>query len=181
MRLLRSGDHRAFAEFIDKYKETVFLCCRKLGLSKDEAEDVASETFLAAYKGLRRYAGRAELSTWLWSIAYRKAVSFLRKNRRSRPIEADPDGQAADTDQKGPAAVLQDREIEKTVWAAVDRLPRPWGIAVILFYREQKSVAEMAKIMRANENTVKTYLFRARERLKTALAPAYGDQIDADR
>ena len=94
MRLLRSGDHRAFAEFIDKYKETVFLCCRKLGLSKDEAEDVASETFLAAYRGLRRYAGRAELSTWLWSIAYRKAVSFLRKNRRGRPIEADPDGQS---------------------------------------------------------------------------------------
>ena len=54
-------------------------------------------------------------------------------------------------------------------------------MAVILFYREQKSVAEMAKIMRANENTVKTYLFRARERLKTALAPAIGDQIDADR
>lgn len=181
MRLLRSGDHRAFAEFIDKYKETVFLCCRKLGLSEDEAEDVASETFLAAYKGLPRYAGRAELSTWLWSIAYRKAVSFLRKNRSGRLLESKPDGQIADGNHHEPAAVLQSRETEKIVWAAVDRLPRLWGVAVILFYREQKSIADITKIMRANENTVKTYLFRARERLKTALAPAFGDQIDADR
>ena len=63
LQLLRSGDHRAFAEFIDKYKGMVFLCCRTLGLRDDEAEDVASETFLAAYNGLRRYGGRAELST----------------------------------------------------------------------------------------------------------------------
>jgi len=70
LRLLRSGDHGAFAEFIDKYKETVFLCCLRLGLAEDEAEDVASETFLAAYNGLSRYSGRAELSTWLWSVEY---------------------------------------------------------------------------------------------------------------
>jgi RNA polymerase sigma-70 factor (ECF subfamily) len=177
LRLLRSGDQQAFAELIDKYKETVFLCCRKLGLAEDEAEDVASETFLAAYKGVRRYAGRAELSTWLWSIAYRQAVSFLRKNRRHRLLEAEPDGQMADSNELGPAAVLQGRETEQIVWAAVDRLPRLWAVAVILFYREQKSVAEVAKIMRTNENTVKTYLFRAREKLKTTLAPAFGDQI----
>lgn len=180
MRLLRSGDHRAFAELIDKYKETVFLCCRKLGLAEDQVEDVASETFLAAYKGLRRYASRAELSTWLWSIAYRKAVSFLRKNRMHRLLEAELDEQMADNNEPGPAAVLQGRETAKIVWAAVDRLPRLWAVAVILFYREQKSIAEIAEIMRANENTVKTYLFRARERLRTALAPAFGDQIDAD-
>ena len=74
LRLLRSGDHGAFARFTDKYKETVFLCCRRLGLRDDEAEDVASETFMAAYTGLQRYREQAELSTWLWSIAYRRAT-----------------------------------------------------------------------------------------------------------
>ena len=177
LRLLRSGDHQAFAELIDKYKEAVFLCCRKLGLAEDEAEDVASETFLAAYKGVRRYAGRAELSTWLWSIAYRQAVSFLRKNRRHRLLEAEPDGQMADSSELGPAAVLQGRETEQIVWAAVDRLPRLWAVAVILFYREQKTIADIAEIMQAKENTVKTYLFRARERLKTALAPVFEEDV----
>jgi RNA polymerase sigma-70 factor (ECF subfamily) len=167
--LLRSGDERAFAELIDKYKETVFLCCRTLGLKQDEAEDVASETFLAAYRGLKRYKGRAELSTWLWSIAYRKAVSYLRKNRRKWRLLAEPDEQLADSEQRGPVSAAQDSEQEEIVWQAVKRLPPLWATAVMLYYRQEKSIADIAEIMQAKENTVKTYLFRARERLKSAL------------
>lgn len=180
LRLLRSGDHGAFAQFIDKYKETVFLCCRKLGLREDEAEDVASETFLAAYKGLSRYRGQAELSTWLWSIAYRQAVSYLRKNRRRWQLEAgqDESRQVGSGKEQEPAAAIQGKETEKIVWEAVERLPRLWAMAVILYYREQKSIIDIAKIMQAKENTIKTYLFRARQRLKKALAPAFGDDID---
>ncbi|MHC4559572.1 MAG: RNA polymerase sigma factor [Planctomycetota bacterium] len=181
LRLLRSGDHQVFAEFIDKYKETVFLCCRKLGLTEAEVEDVASETFLAAYKGLSRYSERAELSTWLWAIAYRQAVSYLRKNRRQRQLDAEPDENIADSKEQEPAAATQSKETEKIVWQAVDRLPRLWAVAVILHYREEKSVADVARIMQAKENTVKTYLFRARGRLKKTLAAAFGEETDADK
>jgi RNA polymerase sigma-70 factor (ECF subfamily) len=173
LRLLRSGDHQAFAKFIEKYKETVFLCCRRLGLREDEAEDVASDTFLAAYKGLSRYGGRAELSTWLWSIAYRQAVSYLRKNRRQWQLEAELDERIADSKQQGPAAAVQSREIEKIVWEVVERLPRLWAMAVILHYREEKRICDIAKIMQIKENTVKTYLFRGRERLKEMLDAAF--------
>lgn len=175
---LRRGDQDAFAEFIDSYKETVFLCCRRLGLREDEVEDVASETFMAAYKGLQRYRGRAELSTWLWSIAYRRAVSFLRKNRRQMPLAADIKAPIAGRREDEPAAVLQDREQHELVWQAVERLPRLWSMAVVLFYREDKGVAEIARIMNAKENTVKTYLFRARDRLKEMLALPLGEWTD---
>lgn len=180
LRLLRSGDHGAFARFIDKYKETVFLCCRRLGLREDEAEDVASETFLAAYNGISRYSGRAELSTWLWSIAYRRAVSYLRKNRRQWRLEAEPyeSRQVGSGEEQEPAAAMQGEETEKIVWEAVERLPRLWAMAIILYYREGKSIIDIAKIMRTKENTIKTYLFRARQRLKKALAPAFGEDID---
>jgi RNA polymerase sigma-70 factor (ECF subfamily) len=180
LRLLRSGDHGAFAQFIDKYKETVFLCCRRLGLREDEVEDVASETFLAAYKGLSRYSGRAELSTWLWGIAYRQAVSYLRKNRRQWRLEAEADEsrQVGSGEEQEPAAAIQGKETEKIVWDAVERLPRLWAMAIILYYREEKSIIDIAKIMRTKENTIKTYLFRARQRLKKALAPAFGEDID---
>ncbi|MHC4489098.1 MAG: RNA polymerase sigma factor [Planctomycetota bacterium] len=181
LRLLRSGDHQAFAEFIDKYKETVFLCCRRLGLRDDQVEDVASETFLAAYRGLSRYSGRAELSTWLWSIAYRQGVNYLRKNRGQWQLEAEPDEQIAGSKERGPAASAQGKETEEIVWEAVERLPRLWAMAVILHYREQKSIADIAKIMKAKENTVKTYLFRARARLKEILAAAFGEDIDAEK
>jgi RNA polymerase sigma-70 factor (ECF subfamily) len=180
LRLLRSGDHGAFARFIDKYKETVFLCCRRLGLREDEAEDVASETFMAAYKGLQRYRGQAELSTWLWSIAYRQAVSYLRKNRKHLQLEAEPDDlhQPGSSQEHEPAAVMQGQETEKIVWQAVERLPRLWAMTVILYYREEKSIIEIAKIMQTKENTIKTYLFRARRKLKQALAPAFGEDVD---
>jgi len=181
LRLLRSGDHQAFTEFIDKYKETVFLCCRRLGLREDEVEDVASETFLAAYNGLSRYSGRAELSTWLWSIAYRQGVNYLRSNRRQWQLEAEPDGQIASSKEQEPAATLQDKETEEIIWEAVERLPRLWAMAIILYYREEKSIADIAKIMQAKENTVKTHLFRGREKLKEILAAAFGEDIDAER
>ena len=173
LRLLRSGDHRAFAEFIEKYKETVFLCCRRLGLREDEAEDVASETFLAAFKGIGRYIGRAELSTWLWTIAYRQGINYLRKNRKQCQLEDELDEQVSDSKEQGPAAVVQSREKEKIVWEAVERLPRLWAMAVILYYREEKSIVDIAKIMQIKENTVKTYLFRGRDKLKQILAAAF--------
>ena len=141
---------------------------------------MASETFLAAYNGLSRYSGRAELSTWLWSIAYRRAVSYLRKNRRQWRLEAEADEsrQVGSGEEQEPAAAIQGKETEKIVWEAVERLPRLWAMAIILYYREEKSIIDIAQIMRTKENTIKTYLFRARQRLKKALAPAFGEDID---
>ncbi len=178
LRLLRSGDHQAFEWFIDKYKETVFLCCRRLGLREDEIEDVASDTFLAAYNGLSRYTGQADLSTWLWSIAYRKAVNYLRKNRRHQQLEEQFDEQIANDQQQEPVATIQGQESQKLVWEAVERLPRLWAMAVILHYREEKSIADIAEIMNTRENTVKTYLFRARAKLKETLAAVFGANDD---
>ena len=141
---------------------------------------MASETFMAAYKGLQCYRGQAELSTWLWSIAYRRAVSYLRKNRKQLQLEAEPDGfrQPGSSQEQGPAAAIQGEETETIVWQAVERLPKLWAMAIILYYREEKSIIEIAKIMQTKENTIKTYLFRARQKLKKALAPAFGEDVE---
>jgi len=177
---LLAGDHEAFTEFVDKYKEMVFLCCRTLGLDEDEIEDAASETFLAAYKAIRRYRGQAELSTWLWSIAYRQAVNYLRKNRKEQLL-TEPYTQIANNKNAGTLARLESKERAEFVWRAVERLPRVWAVAIILYYREGKSIAEIAKIMQKQKNTIKTYLFRGRKRLKELLADFFGGDIDVGR
>ena len=178
LRLLASGDHGAFAEFVEKYKSDVFLCCRTLGLRDDEAEDVASETFLAAYRAIARYRRQAELGTWLWSIAYRQAVNFLRKNRRPREsVRAQDNNIQQEQTTKG----LYENEQQELVWNAVKRLPGLWAMAVILYYREEKAIREIAEIMRIRQNTVKTYLFRARRRLKELLPDVLGEDIDDNR
>jgi RNA polymerase sigma factor (sigma-70 family) len=181
---LRSGEESAFAEFIDKYKEIVFLCCRGLGLKDDEVEDVASETFLAAYRGLGQYRGQSELSTWLWSIAYRQAINHLRKNRRKWRLWTEPDESAVGeprAKEPEPVSAAQNSEEADIIWAAVERLPRLWAMAIILYYREEKCIADIAKIMQARKNTVKTYLFRGREKLKEMLAASFSSPIGAHR
>ena len=109
-RKLFAGDHEAFGEFVDKYKETVFMCCRTLGLREDDVEDVASETFLAAYRSIRRYRGQAELGTWLWKIAYHRAVSHLRKYGRTGQLFDEDIEQLADMRRRPSLDVLEDRE-----------------------------------------------------------------------
>lgn len=170
LRKLFAGDHEAFGEFIDKYKGTVFMCCRTLGLREDDVEDVASETFLAAYRSISRYRGQAELGTWLWKIAYHKAVSHLRKYGRTGQLFDEDIEQLADMRRRPSLDVLEDREQAESVWRLVMRLPKMWAVAILLFYREEKSVSEIAKIMKKGENTVKTFLFRGRKKLKELLA-----------
>ncbi|MHC4911794.1 MAG: RNA polymerase sigma factor [Planctomycetota bacterium] len=174
---LFAGDHEAFGEFIDKYKGTVFMCCRTLGLREDDVEDVASETFMAAYRSIRRYRGQAELGTWLWKIAYHKAVSHLRKYGRVGQLCDEDVKRLSDIRRRPSLNVLEDKEEAESVWRLVMRLPKMWAVAILLFYREEKNVSEIAKIMKKRENTVKTFLFRGRKKLKELLAT--GQDFDA--
>jgi RNA polymerase sigma-70 factor (ECF subfamily) len=175
LRLLYSGDKDAFARFVNEYQQLVFLCCKTLGLSETEAEDVAIDSFLAAYQQLKNFRGRSRLSTWLWRIAYYKAVDYIRKNRLGLRRLDELDKQLADRKTLQAQAELENKEQSQLVWEAVRTLPGHWSIAILLFYRENKSIQEISKIMKKSQNTVKTYLFRGRKRLKDILADYIGD------
>jgi RNA polymerase sigma-70 factor (ECF subfamily) len=162
---LRSGDRRAFAEFVEKYQQQVFMCCRLLGLSADEMEDVASETFLAVYQGIGRYTGRAKLSTWLWKIAYNKAISHIRQKIHHQKLQQKLQNQYDEQ-----IAVPSGDDKAEIVWDAVKKLPQDCAMAIVLRYRQGKSVKEIADIMKKRQNTVKVYLFRGREKLKELLS-----------
>ncbi|MHB0946671.1 MAG: RNA polymerase sigma factor [Sedimentisphaerales bacterium] len=169
---LRSGDSDAFVWFVERYQKQVFLCCRTLGLDADETEDVASETFLAAYKGITGYTGRSKLSTWLWKITYNKAISYIRQKSRQQKHQQQLQnkyiGLHDSIHSKLPSG--QDAEI---IWNAVKKLPQDLAMTIILYYREDKSIKEIADIMNKRQNTIKVHLFRGREKLKELL----GDKI----
>ena len=169
IRRLHSGEKRAFAEFVEKYQQQVFMCCRLAGLGADESEDIASETFLAVYQGIGSYAGRAKLSTWLWKITYNKAISYIRQKIRRQKLQEKLRGQYTDI-QKDEAS----EPSAEIVWDAVKKLPTDQAMAIVLYYRQEKSVKEIANIMKKGQNTVKVYLFRGREKLKELL----GDKIE---
>lgn len=160
---LCDGDEGAFTEFVEKYQQQVFMCCRLAGLGADESEDIASETFLAVYQGIGSYAGRAKLSTWLWKIAYNKAISFLRQKIRLKKLQEQLQNQYTEQQQHP-----QSERVE-IVWDAVKKLPQDQAVAIVLHYRQEKSIKEIADIMEKRQNTVKVLLFRGRERLKGLL------------
>jgi RNA polymerase sigma-70 factor (ECF subfamily) len=161
---LRSGDKGAFADFVAKYQQQVFMCCRLLGLDANETEDIASETFLAAYQGIGRYTGRAKLSTWLWKITYNKAISHIRRTIRRQKLQERLQNQYTDVEKTASSGLSTE-----IVWDAVKKLPQDQAIAIILYYRQEKSIKEIADIMEKRQNTVKVWLFRGRERLKELL------------
>ena len=180
LRRLCAGDERAFGEFVHKYQQAVFLFCRSLGLSENDAEDVAAETFLAAHKSLPGYAGRAKLSTWLLRIAYNKTINHLRKNKKHQRLTASHKAQLVDSD-RSPLATVEKKELSETIWSAVQRLPKESAAAIVLFYREGKTISEIAKITKKRKNTVKTCLFRGRNMLKGLLADLVREDYYAGR
>jgi len=167
---LRSGERRAFAEFVEKYQQQIFLCCRTLGLNTAEAEDVASETFLAVYQGIGKYTGKAKLSTWLWKITYNKAISYLRQKIRNYKLQQNLQSHYKDEQTAAPSG----DDNAEIVWDTVKKLPQDQAMAIVLFYRQEKSIKEIADITKKSQNTVKTNLFRGREKLKELL----GDKIE---
>lgn len=166
---------------MDEYQQLVFLCCKTLGLNESDAEDVASETFLAAYQKLSGFRGQSKLSTWLWQIAYYKGINYLRKDRRYREPKERIDKQLTDRSIAEVAAELESAEEAESIWLAVRQLPKEWATAIVLFYREDRTITEISKIMKKRKNTVKTYLFRGRNKLKTVLGSRIGEKVYANR
>ena len=148
LQLLCRGDSKAFEEFVNEYQQLVFLCCRTLGLNAEEAEDVASETYLAAYQKLRWFRGTSKLSTWLWKIAYYKAIDYIRKNKSNNELISELDKKLADKNFAEVVTEIENKEQSEAIWLTVRRLPSLWSMAVVLFYRENKSIEEISKIMK---------------------------------
>jgi len=178
LQLLRDGNHNIFTFLINKHEKDVIRCCRRFGLRGDDIEDITNETFLAAYKGLSQYNNQAEFGTWLWTITYRKVFNYLKKHKKKKQFESDLYNQYFYNEECEPTNIIYNKETERSIWEAVMHLPSLWALSILLYYREGKSIADISKIMKTKENTVKTYLFRARKRLKHTLASVYQDSID---
>jgi len=159
------GDSRAFADFVKMYQQDVFLCCRTLGLNAEESEDVASEAFLGAYRGIRKFAGKSKLNTWLWKITYNKAINYLREKIRRQNLQ-----EKLQKNYREESSQDKYENNDEAVWNAVKKLPPEQAMSIVLFYRQEKSIKEISKIMQKNQNTVKINLFRGREKLKELLS-----------
>ncbi len=180
IRQVQNGDSNAFFELVRPYERAVFLAALSLMKNDADAEDVAQEAILKAFKNLARFRQEAKFSTWLIQIAINEAKMRLRKDRRHL-YESIEEGKVGDDGDYIPRDFADWREIPSEAWEqkelrmaltkALDSLPEKYRTVLILRDVQHLSINETAKILGLSEANVKTRLSRARLQMRDALAP----------
>ncbi len=169
--LVCRGSASAFEVLVRRYQSLVcsvaYSACGDLALS----EDVAQETFWTAWRQRSSLEQPDRLKAWLCGIARNLAKNARRK--ASRPVESAETQDVLSelsTDEPGPAEEAVSREEESLVWQALERIPEAYREPLILFYREDRSVAEVAGALVLSEDAVKQRLSRGRGMLREQVA-----------
>lgn len=157
------GDDSAYQLLIERYQNLVWSLLNRMVTNTDDREELAQDVFLKAYFKLKQFRFESKFSTWLYTIAYRSALSFLRKSVLvTEPLEEQPE--SADE-----TFVLEDFVAGVQLKGALDRLAIEDRTVITLYHLHSCSIEEIGTIMSKPEGTVKNQLFRARRKLKTML------------
>ncbi len=175
---VQSGDKAAFNLLVLKYQHRVLKLVGRFVNDHADAEDVAQEAFLKAYRALASFRGDSAFYTWLYRIAINTAKNALVSNRR-RPIDFDLDLQDPDQyerharlkDVDTPEGVALTEEIRGVVERAMEQLPEDLRTAIVLRELEGLSYEEIAEAMDCPVGTVRSRIFRAREAIDKKLKP----------
>ncbi len=165
------GNQDAFAALVTRHQRYVYnLAYRLLGDGR-EAEDLAQEAFLRVWKGLNTFRGDAKFTTWLYRIVTNLCYNRLEGLRRELLDLSVDDGDLAHalSHAKEPPVVVETAESYAFLHRQVAALPTKYQLVISLFYLQGFSYQEMAQVLEMPLGTVKTHLFRARQRLKQYL------------
>jgi RNA polymerase sigma-70 factor (ECF subfamily) len=156
-----------FASTIEQHQEMVFRTLARLTGEREGLEDLAQEVFLRLHRALPHFRNRAKVSTFLYRIIVNVVNDEWRKRRTSRRMVAiDEDTQVLVHPGAGPEELLEKRDFQAALAEAMRQLPLRDRAILTLHYQEGRKYEEIAAILDVPLGTVKTHLFRARERLK---------------
>ena len=162
------GDLAAFEELYARYSRRLFGFALRLTRSPDLVEEVVNDTLLALWRSAGRFDGRSKGSTWIFGIAYRKALRALSRRRTGTTLEEAGYDRAVDPGER-PDAACERREAASTLESALRELPQEQRAVVELTFFQGLSYPEIASIVDCPVNTVKTRMFHARRKLRAAL------------
>ena len=183
---VQKGDKRAFDLLIQKYQHRIISLVSRYVSDPSEAQDVAQEAFIKAYRAIKRFRGDSAFYTWLYRIAINTAKNWIvAKNRR--PPNSDID--AVDAEQYAISSRLREtstpenellrEEIEKTVFDTIAKLPEDLRTAIMLREMDGMSYEEIAVTMECPIGTVRSRIFRAREAIDEKLKPLIGGHSES--
>jgi RNA polymerase sigma-70 factor (ECF subfamily) len=163
------GDQAAFADLVCEHQRMIHSLTYRMTGSVADAEDLAQETFINAYRQIGSYRGECKFSTWLYRIAINACLSWRRQETRRTAATAE----WAKSDGAHPAAEEdpgKDQDWSGPVQAALLRLPARQRAAIMLTMHDGLNHAEAAAVMNCSETTISWRVFTARRKLKRWLA-----------
>jgi RNA polymerase sigma-70 factor, ECF subfamily len=175
---VKQGDHAAFAELVNKYKQPVMNLAYRMLRDATEAEDLAQNVFIQVYKSANRYHVSSKFSTWLFTIARNLCLNEIRRRSRHPADSLDaprtehedqPAQQFEDKSATPPPQQLLHGELEEKVEAALAGLPESQRTALLLCRQEELSYEEIAKVLGCSLSATKSLIHRGREAVKERL------------
>lgn len=172
----RQGDPHAFEEIVRRTHADTFALARRLVSNDDDALDVVQDTYLRAYRSLKKFRGDAQLTTWLYRITANCASTYLGKRRRHQHEELSDDLTVVDTrPENDPAAAADSSTLRDRLEVAIADLPPRLRAVVVLRDMYDLNHSEIAEELGISESAAKVRLHRARRRLRTQVFPLRTD------
>ncbi|MEJ7768146.1 MAG: sigma-70 family RNA polymerase sigma factor [Chitinophagaceae bacterium] len=162
------GETAAYAELVTRYQHFVFTLALRFTHHREDAEEVAQDIFIKAYRALSDFRGAAKFSTWLYTIVYTTSITFLRK-KRMVTTSIDDDNIFLELESKDSglkANQVEQKSRTASLAKAIGMLSADDAQIITLFYKAEQSLEEIGLIMGLEPNSVKVRLHRARQRLK---------------
>lgn len=177
-RVLR-GEHQLYAGLVTRYQNFVFTLALRYTPVREDAEEIAQDVFVKAYKALKDFRGESKLSTWLYSIVNSTAITFLRKKKMDvSSLDNEHVFEQADSKDSGTSAnQVEVKSKVEMVTKAIQLLSPDDAKLITLFYKAEQSLEEIANILDMEANTVKVKLHRARTRLKEKMEKYFTQEV----
>ncbi|MCK9284236.1 MAG: RNA polymerase sigma factor RpoE [Rhodocyclaceae bacterium] len=176
---VQAGDKQAFGLLVEKYQRRLLRLVSRLVRDPAEAEDVAQEAFIKAYRALPNFRGESAFYTWLYRIGINTAKNWLASSGRRMATSTEVDSEDAENYEDGewlretdtPERLLMSKQLAATVNKAMDGLPEDLRTALALREIEGLSYEEIGQVMDCPIGTVRSRIFRAREAIARILRP----------
>ncbi|MBN1820322.1 MAG: sigma-70 family RNA polymerase sigma factor [Prolixibacteraceae bacterium] len=174
---VKSGLTNHFSYIVENYKDVVFSIALKVLKNRDEAEEMAQEVFIKVYHSLDKFRGSSKFSTWLYSVTYNHCISQVRKKKYD--IRSLENVQIADEDDDFNFDGFSEEERREILESALKKLPEDDYTLVILYYYEDQTIEELARVAKLSVSNTKVKLFRARKKLHIILNEMLKEEIDS--
>lgn len=176
---VRNGDQQAYAQLVSRYQNYVFTIVLRYLPSREDAEEVAQDIFVKAYRSLGDFRGESKFSTWLYTITTTSCITFLRKNKLVvQSLDNENVFAHADNIDSGLRANLVEQKSRAAMVNEAIRMLSPEDAQVItLFYKGEQSLDEIAQVLGQETNAVKVRLHRARQRLKDKMEKYFPQEV----